>query len=625
MNIFMNISYGFIFCISFLSLSILNLNIVSAKTYNIVSLENNGKEPEPSSPLIDNGQFISSRVSVSTANPYATNAAINILKKGGNAVDASIAAMLVLGVVEPQSSGLGGGGFALIYDNKTKSIKSFDGREMSPTATKNDIFMINNKEMSFEDAAHSGISVGVPGFLSLAKEMHTKYGKLPWSMLFRDAIDLSTKGFIMPPRLYFSLHTFKDEIKRVNTEDTFLDWYMYFDRNGEPKKQNSKIINTDIAVTLKRLSLSDGVNYFYKNTIADHIVERVQNAKTIKGFITKKDLEDYKSTENDPICIVYKDRYKICTANLPSTGITVLQAMKLVERFDLKSIYFQNLAGFMNIMLEALKIAFADRNAFYTDPKFMTLTSEKFFDFNYINSRSRLIKIDDSRSIYQSGYQNYLNKDYGRSDNTTHVSVIDDRGNAVSFTSSIENGFGSMIMVDGFVLNNTMTDFNFNYIKDGKSVANMPEPSKRPRSSMSPIVVIDLKDNSLKAVLGSPGGARIISYIFKNLILLLDIELDPQTISKLPNFATMNSGNIEIEKRTRPSMISIAEALKKSGQEISFDNELTSGVNIIAVYNTCVEKNKINVVKSPNLEQNTCTPIYKAYSDYRRDGTASGY
>ena len=341
--------------------------------------------------------------------------------------------------------------------------------------------------------------------------------------------------------------------------------------------------------------------------------------------MTIEDIAAYKAVESDPICIEYRDKYKICTADSPSTGITVLQALKLLERFDLKELYSKNLSQFMNVCFEALKLAFADRNAFFADNnKAQYYKPSQFLDQTYINSRSRLIKVDYSKDTYQSGFNGGTNKDYGKSNSTTHVSVVDEFGNAVSFTNSIENALGSMLIVDGFLLNNTMTDFNFDPIFNEKPAANRPEGSKKPRSSMSPILVFNLDDGSLKAVLGSPGGARIISYALKNLVLLLDIELEPQAISKLPNFVTMNSGNVEIEKRTKQSMSTIVDDLTKFGQNVSFENDLTSGVNIIASYKNCTD-NKKQIIKTQNLVNESCPILYKGYADFRRAGLALGY
>jgi gamma-glutamyltranspeptidase/glutathione hydrolase len=587
-------------------------------------------EPEVASDLVDNGQFISSKASVATANAYATNAAVEILKKGGNAVDASIAAMLVLGVVEPHASGIGGGGLALVYNNTAKKIRFFDGRETAPADIKEDIFMNGQKPMDFNEAAHSGISVGVPGFLALAKEMHKKQGRLPWNSLFTNAIDLAQNGFEMSDRIHSNLENFLEEIKRVNDQDAiFSDYGQYFDKKGNIKPRGSIIRNQKLAITLKRLSLADGVEYFYNGPIASHIVQKVANDTFHKSSIKESDFKNYTAVERDPICIDYKDQYKICTADSPSSGITVLEALKIAESYDLKSLYYENLSQFINVCFESLKLAFADRNIFFADDRFVKYDSSKFLNPKYVSSRSRLIKPDYAKSTYDAGYNGGLNNDYGKSDTTTHVSVIDEQGNAVSFTNSIENGWGSMSVVDGFILNNTLTDFNFNPILNDKPAANRPEGSKKPRSSMSPIIIFNSKDGSVVGVLGSPGGARIISYVFKNIALLLDVGLSPQVISKLPNFATMNSGNVEIEKRTEASMQKIAKDLEKFGQKVSFDNDLTSGVNIISVSYDCGEKSldgsQTQIQKSSNLQQKNCRPIYTSYADFRRSGLASGY
>ena len=629
--------FGVKFAVLSLSLLIANPFAVYAGSKNI-TFADKLHEPELSSSLIDNGPSVSSKAAIATANPYATKAGFAILKKGGNAVDAAIAAMLVLAVVEPQASGIGGGGFAVVYNKSKKTTTFFDGREIAPKDLPSSVFMKNGKEMQFDEAAHSPVAVGVPGFVAMVKSMHQKHGRLPWSVLFNEAINLAQNGFEMPERLAIHLNEMIGEIKRVNGEDDIADWYMYLDRSNNPKQVGAKVINSDLAITLKRLSLADGLNYFYNAQVAKDILSKMSTPNLPKGYLTESDLSSYKSAEAEALCVDYRDKYKICTADNPSSGITVLQALKLLEKFDMKDLYSKNLSQFMNVSFEALKLAFADRNEVFGDKNFTAYNTSQLLDSSYINSRSRLIKLDEARPIYNSGLSSTTNTDYGKSDTTTHVSVVDEFGNAVSFTNSVENSFGSMLITNGFILNNTMTDFNFNPIFNNKPAANRVEGGKKPRSSMSPIIVFNKNDNSLKAIVGSPGGARIISYVFKNLVLLLDVGLEPHAIAKLPNFTTMNSGVVEIEKRTEPSMRQIADKLIKYGQNVSFDNSLTSGVNFIAVYDSCSAgsgssadssskgKSTKTIIKTPNLESNqACPQIYNAYADFRRSGLAMGY
>jgi gamma-glutamyltranspeptidase/glutathione hydrolase len=606
-----------------LILILLLFTSVISNTFAAKSLSQD-KQFEPEKSLNDSfyksqnsSYVVTDHAAVSTSHPLATQAAINIMKKGGNATDAAIAAMLVLGVVEPQASGIGGGGFAIMYEKSTNKIEAFEGRESAPSLIAEDVFMRNGKPANFDDVVHTGSAVGVPGFVHLIKAMHYEHGSMPWYSLFMDASEAANKGFAVSERMAMHL----SELHKNHFSDLDMgDWYIYFDKNKEPKKEGDIIQNPQLYRTLQSLAYSASpTGLFYYGRFAEDIVDKVKNNKSGSGTLDLKDINGYTSNKTEPICIIYRGHYKVCAPKEPSSAITVLEALKIIENFDIAKIYMTDLSQFINILLESLKFSFADRNLICADPKYSTFDDTKMISDDHTKKVAEIVQKNyRSRSVqdyYESLLTKEYNQDYGKSDTTTHVSVIDRFGNAVSFTNSIENAFGSLIMTNGFILNNTMTDFNFNPYNNGKKVANRPEPLKRPRSSMSPIIVIDTNDNSVKGVFGSPGGARIISYVLKSIIFTIDLGMDPNLALNLPNFATMNSGSVEIEKAARYASSDVANKLKKLGHKVSFENTLISGSNIIVVAEECKNKD----------ERKDCHKVYKSAADYRRSGVADGF
>ncbi len=570
------------------------------------SFSANLKEPELASKnLLTQEQIVASKYAISTSHPLATEAGLKILQKGGNAVDAAIAASLVLGVVEPQASGIGGGGFATLYNSSTKTFVTFDGRELAPELANENMFLKDGKEREFYDVVHGGLSVGVPGYVSLINLMHSKYGRFSWSALFTDAINIANNGFSVSQRL--AVHTEEIEKKYLSRID-FKDWHIYF--NGlKAKKENDIIVNKELAKTLSYIKNSP--HYFYSKFYADRISQRLTRLDVNKGIMLASDITKYKALIKDPVCIIYREVYKICGPDGPSSAVTIMQALKILENFNLSQVYKKDPNLVIYLANEALRLALADRAAVIGDRAFNEYNPMDLVDSFYTKTRSQFIDLQNTIKNIPIGLKP-LSKDTSKSETTTHISVIDSHGNAVSMTNSIENFFGSFTMLDGFIFNNTMTDFGFNpQNADSSPNVNKIQAFKRPRSAMSPIIVTNIQDGSVALVVGSPGGVRILSFVLKSIILALDIKLEPRVVLSAPNFASIaaDGGKIELEKRAKYALINTKKILKDRGVIVDFENDLVSGVNLIASYKD---------PKDGSLK-------YKAAADFRRQGLASGF
>ncbi|NBV05960.1 MAG: gamma-glutamyltransferase [Proteobacteria bacterium] len=513
-----------------------------------------------------------------TADEAASKAGAEILKKGGSAVDAVIAAQLVLNVVEPQSSGIGGGGFLLYYDAKTKKTSYLNGRETAPE--KAYAKMLLDKEgnpRQFEEVVQGGLSVATPGALKIMQEAHEKYGKLKWKELFEPAIKLARDGFIVSNRL----HTLADHISYLKNFDEAAKIYLKSD--GTAYQVGEVIKNPKLAKTLQTLAI-EGITPFYSGKIANDIVHTVQHSKINPGILSLNDLKNYHSHQGDLICASYRIKYKICSMPLPSSGgVTLLQILGILENFDLAKLKPQSPEA-LHLIIEATRLAYADRNEYLADVSGVPL--EKMLDKKYLKSRSALIKRNQALPKVAAGKfalarQNFIvNNKTVELPSTTHLSVVDEEGNAVSFTSSIEYFFGSALIVDGFLLNNQMTDFSFLPEINGKKVANAIEPNKQPRSSMTPVFVFD-KNDKLLMVVGSPGGPRIIQYSLRTILDYLDWKIDIQKAISMPNFVVLNDV-VELEKDT--AIVKLEPGLKKLGHQVTV-KELTSGIHAITIKN----------------------------------------
>ena len=520
---------------------------------------------------------------ISTSEKTASEVGAEILSRGGTAIDSAIASQLVLNVIEPHSSGIGGGLFLLYHHKKSGKNIYFNGRETSPIDSFPEMFLDNQgKPRNFYEIVGSGLSVGTPGALHALKSAHQKYGKIPWRELFIPAIKIAREGFPISKKMFANLNS----IKHLKDADGMR---IYFEKDGSPKKIGTLIHNYQLSKTLENIA-NQGIKVFYEGQIASDIEFAVKNDKKFAGYLTKNDLKKYRSTTGNLICSSYREKYKICSMPLPSSGgITILQILGILENFNLTK-YSINSPQAIHLIAEATKLAYADRNKYLGDTSNVPIKS--MLDKNYLKMRASLIDLKIANNNIRAGdFSNQsLLKKYKKSNkiidqiiekpSTTHLSIIDSYGNAVSLTSSIEFPFGSTIAVDGFLLNNQLTDFSFRPIIDNKVVANRVEPLKQPLSSMSPTFVFD-KNNKLIMTLGSPNGPRIIQHVLKTLIANLDWNLDIQSAISLPNFIALN-GIIELEKNT--DIINQKKPLQKLGHKVKIIN-ITSAIQAIRIAN----------------------------------------
>jgi gamma-glutamyltranspeptidase/glutathione hydrolase len=482
---------------------------------------------------------------VSAANALAADAGREMLRAGGSAIDAAIATQLVLNLVEPQSSGIGGGAFILYWDKAKAELKVYDGRETAPGSATPERFLVDGKPMAFNKAVLSGLSIGVPGLVRLLEDVHKTHGKLPWAKLFEPAIRLAEGGFEISQRLHLLL--------RLDGAESFVPAARryFFTEGGSTLPIGHRLRNPEFATTLRAIA-AGGANAFYEGPIAQAIVDAVAAAPTAPGGMTLDDLKSYRVKERPPLCVSYRAR-EVCGVGPPSSGgPTVAQTLKLIEPLDVGTTPDAALnARAVHFITEAEKLAFADRNKYIGDPDFVAVP-DGLLDHAYIAERRKLIDPQRAADKPKPGEPPGLKRQSFGIDatveraGTSHISIIDDAGNAVSMTTTIEGGFGSHNWAAGFLLNNELTDFSFVPVDAaGQPVANAVAPGKRPRSSMAPTIVFDTQRN-VEAVLGSPGGSRIILYVLKTLVALLDWGLDAQQAADLTNFGSQGSG-LEIE------------------------------------------------------------------------------
>ncbi|HEX6295194.1 MAG TPA: gamma-glutamyltransferase [Burkholderiales bacterium] len=455
---------------------------------------------------------------VAAANPLAVEAGVAVLARGGSALDAAVAVQMVLGLVEPQSSGIGGGAFLLHWSQNEKKLRSYDGRETAPATAAPDRFLdAQGKPLPFMEAVVGGRSVGVPGVLRMLERAHRQHGRLPWGELFDAAIRIAEEGFETPSRLRAAL-----------AEERFLLDVLFFDQDGKPK---SRIVNREYAATLRTIA-REGADAFYRGAIAADIVRAVRShAKP--GDLSEEDLAAYRALEREPVCGRYRGR-RVCSMGPPSSGgVAVLQMLGVLERTAFARAPPHSVQA-VHLFTEAGRLAFADRARYLGDPDFVEVPVQKLLSNSYLNSRSSGIT---ERSMGEA-----LAGDT-EATGTSHVSIVDRQGDAVAMTTTVESPFGSRIAVRGFILNNQLTDFDFL-----PGAANAVRGRKRPRSSMAPTMVFG-KDGGLQLVLGSPGGAMIINYVAKALVARLDWGLDLQAAVAAPNLGTRNGPTL-LERET---------------------------------------------------------------------------
>jgi|TARA_B100000700_G_scaffold215818_1_gene237227 gamma-glutamyltranspeptidase/glutathione hydrolase len=493
-------------------------------------------EPEAATGYVEKQAFEAKDYMVVAANPYASWAGKNILEKGGSAIDAAVAVQSMLSLVEPQSSGIGGGAFILYWDNKNKVLHTFDGRETAPKAVNSHWFIQGNKPMRWIDAVVGGKSVGVPGAVKALEMAQKEFGKLPWNTLFDDTIKTAEDGFKVSPRLAKLVALdYHPGLKAFPASST------YFFPAGLPLKEGTVKKNKKLAKTLKGIA-EKGSDYLLKGEVAEKIVKAVNNAEINPGQMTLEDLANYEPVKREPVCGLYHEK-RICGMAPPSSGgVNVYQILKMLEGFDLSQ-YAPDSVEFANLYTQASALSYADREKFIADSDFTNLPFAAMINTAYLERRAESISVDKEWRRKRAGnpYAD-ANVALGTSmelPNTSHVSIVDKEGNAVSMTTSIEFMFGSGIMVEGFLLNNQLTDFSFSPTKNRFPVPNRAEPGKRPRSAMSPTMVFD-KEGNLEVVVGSPGGSRIVSYVAQTLIGVLDFGLDIQQAINLPKITNRN-------------------------------------------------------------------------------------
>ena len=532
--------------------------------------------PEASTGFKPKTEVTAENFMISAANPLAVETGYKILKSGGSAVDAMIATQTVLGLTEPQSSGLGGGAFLVYYDAKKGKLTTFDGRETAPLAATPELFQHKNgTPLTFFDAVVGGLSVATPSTVKLMGDMHARYGKKPWAELLAPAKALAEGGFAVSPRLASLIELDQARLK------TYPDTRKYFfDYKGKPLTEGTIIKNPAYANTLKILQ-KQGADAFYQGNIAEEMATKVQHAAVNPGLLTKEDFQSYRTKERPVVCSPYRE-YDICGMGPPSSGaLTVSQILGIIESAGIENFPKESPQAWQ-IIGDATRLAFADRNRYIADTDYVPLP-QGLLDKDYLAKRAKLIKEGSALGKASPGQPRW-DKPIAQADDqslelpsTTHIAIVDREGNMISMTSSIENGFGARMMSHGFLLNNQLTDFSFVAVENGMPIANRVEPGKRPRSSMSPIIV--MKNNRPYMVIGSPGGARIIGYVANTLIRHIEWGVPVQTAINSPNVQN-RSGVYELEAGTNAE--NLQAPLEKMGYTVNI-RDMNSGLQAILI------------------------------------------
>jgi len=546
-------------------------------------------QPEIASGLVRNTDVITQSTAIASANPLASRAGLEILQAGGSAVDAAIAVQMVLGLVEPQSSGIGGGAF-LLHTNgagPTRRLQAFDGRETAPAGADASLFLnAQGQPMPFFEAVVGGRSVGTPGVLKMLVIAHQQHGKLPWHRLFEPAIHLAKNGFAISPRLHTSL--LSDAYLKL---DPSARAYFY-QADGAPHPIGYLLRNPDLADVLQRIA-KEGVNAFYKGDVAQAIVDKVQKHPKNPGRLHLQDLAQYQAKEREALCFDHAVRakvFEICGFPPPSSGaIAIGQILGLLQHAPIASkapVQGELNADWLHDYAQASRLAYADRAQYLADPDFAEAPAgdwRSLLDPAYLKLRAQLMGPTSLKQTpagiplraQKSAYAPMPDQaEFG----TSHISIVDAYGNALAMTTTIENAFGARQMVRGFLLNNELTDFSFvPQDSQGRLVANRVQANKRPRSSMSPTLVFDKASGALLMSAGSPGGEMIIHFIAKTLVGVLHWEMTPQQAIDLPNFGALGDPMVVEEKRFSAATL---QSLRARGAELR-ELALTSGIQAI--------------------------------------------
>ncbi len=540
--------------------------------------------PEAASGYTEKPGWATQKFAVAAANPLATDAGYQVLKAGGTAIDAAIAVQMVLALVEPQSSGIGGGAFLMHFDGKR--VEAYDGRETAPAAADEKLFLApDGKPLPFNDAVAGGRSVGIPGTVRMLEMAHKEHGKLPWAALFEPAIALAEGGFQVSPRLNSMVkddpHLKKDPVAAA----------YFFGPDGQVREVGFNLRNPELAAVLRRIA-REGSDAMHRGEVAQAIVDKVRTHATNPGRMSLADLAGYQPRKREPLCHDHRARdkdYRVCGFPPPSSGaIAIGQILGILSNTNAASLPLDSglpSADWLHLYTEASRLAFADRAQYVADPDFVQPPAGSWMSLlapDYLAQRARLIGAQSMKTAQpgtpgavRSGYAPMAPQpEYG----TSHISIVDAQGNALAMTTTIEAQFGARQMVKGFLLNNELTDFSFAPADaQGRPIANRVQSGKRPRSSMSPTLVFDKATGQLVASAGSPGGALIIHYTAKSLYGVLDWGMTPQQAINLPNFGSLNGPTLLEEKRFPPATV---EALRARGAEVR-ETPMPSGLQML--------------------------------------------
>ncbi|WP_299436554.1 gamma-glutamyltransferase [uncultured Rhodospira sp.] len=521
-------------------------------------------------------QVAASPFMVAAANPLATEAGRAVLADGGTAADAAVAVQAMLNLVEPQSSGIGGGAFLLYWDASERRLITLDGREKAPMAADETYWLGPDGEpVSWWDAVVGGRSVGVPGTLKLLETLHGRYGSQPWADLLRPAIDTADAGFEISPRLAESIAAAQErQLDRFETARAY-----FFNPDGTPKAAGTVLKNPAFANTL-RLIAEQGSAPFYEGEIAADIVSAVRTDIN-PGILTLEDLAAYEVVEREPVCMPYR-AFEVCGMGPPTSGgLTVGQILGMLATVDMSALGPS--AEAWHLYIEAAKLAYADRALYMADSDYVAMPTKGLIDAGYLAERAALIDPDAAMDTAEAGSPPWDEAALWAPDTqverpgTSHFVIVDSHGDMLSMTTTIETGFGSRVMTRGFLLNNELTDFARAPGADGQPVANRVEGGKRPRSSMSPTIVF--KDGEPVLLVGSPGGSRIINYVANALVAMLDWGMDPQAAVAMGHVVNRN-GATDLEEGTEAA--DLAEALRALGHEVNL-RPLESGLHAIQI------------------------------------------
>lgn len=514
---------------------------------------------------------------VTAANPIAAQAGADVIEKGGNAIDAMVAVQLMLGLVEPQSSGIGGGAFLVYWDSDEQKLTTYDGRETAPLAATPQLFQDDKGQpLQFYDAVVGGRSVGTPGTVKLLWDTHQKYGRLNWKKIIEPVIQLAEQGFTISPRLASLVEGDTERLSRFPATKAY-----FFNPDGSAKAAGTILKNPQYAQTLSAIA-EQGAAVFYQGDIARNIIDTVQNAPGNPGVLAQSDFDSYQIKQREPVCTAYQS-YEVCGMGPPSSGaLTVGQILAISEHYDLKGWGPESTKSWQ-VIADASRLAFADRGKYMADQDYVPMPTEGLLDTDYLKQRASLISIGKALQEVAAGnppWSHAMSRGMDESielPSTSHFNIVDKQGNVVSMTTTIENAFGSRLMVGGFLLNNELTDFSFSTHQNGIPIANRLEPGKRPRSSMAPTIM--LKGGKPYMAIGSPGGSRIIGYVAQTIIAHTQWDLDIQQAINQPRLLN-RFGTLDIEQGTD------ATRLKSELEKIGFTTEvrdLNSGLHAIRI------------------------------------------